>query len=639
MFGVIDYPIKFQKKLLKKLQNVVSSKNLAGQGNFHQKAVSLHRFVGTTFRSSRGCWGCRKRRKKCDEIHPICNACAKRNQQCVWRDEKNSNISEQAQTIQKHEDNIGKIGQKLQKNHRSSSLELSELLSPEDPESSNSLLSSTSVTYPTTPHDSGGIESTGQLDEEFENFDRNFDGSDLVEISASHPSALELSPASIQLVSRESNGPLLPFLQALFGENIYIPPLQLAFFSLFLDSKGVSFVRHFENEVSGALTVSPSTSNYFSKTFLLLATMDESIGHAIASWGAFYVHQYDHIDVQRHYYQAMSLTAKKFPKGSKISKYDHFILLCFHFIVMGLLICQGDISQWWTCFNKCTELVKQSGGLKRLCVELDHSNDIKFLVSSFFYHDIMSSHAFSHGTTFSVKEYKSVFEPGFFNLSYGIDPLQGCLHPVYMLLAEELEVRAAMRTRRLRLESLLNGELGTEDDPNILGEFELMRILYLEYCELVAQQIEEKIQSCIIDKTLLAACTEVEGKMHCQIFTVFKLVCKLYWVLYIKGLPPKANELQLLLVQLVDKIDKLVESKMIVVLCLPLVIACSACYTKHDRRRMENLFSKVIGKCPIRNVHRAWVVVQEIWKRNPKGELTVDWADICEDLDWQLCVC
>ncbi|EDK40455.2 hypothetical protein PGUG_04553 [Meyerozyma guilliermondii ATCC 6260] len=629
MFGVIDYPTKLQKKLQKKSQNV-SSKNLAGQGNFHQKAVSLHRFVGARFRSSRGCWGCRKRRKKCDETHPICNACAKRNQQCVWRDE---NKNEPAQMIQKQGENRREIDSKLQKNRRSSGLALNELLSPEDPESSNSP-KTTSLEYP-TPHET---ESTNQL-EEFENFDRNFDESDLVEISASQPSALELSPNSIQLVSREPSESLSPFSQALFGEDIYMPPLQSAFFSLFLDSKGVSFVRHFENEVSGALTVSPSTSNYFSKTFLSLATMDESIGHAIASWGAFYVHQYDHIDVQKHFFQAMSLTAKKFPKGSEISKYDYFTLLCFHLIVTGFFVCQGDISQWWICFAKCTELVKRSGGLKKLCIDLDHSNDIKFLVSNFFYHDIMSSHAFSHGTTIPVKEYKQVFEPGFFDPSYGIDPLQGCMNPVYLLLAEELEVRAAMRTRRLRLESLLNGELGAEDDPNILGEFESMRTSYLEYCELVAQQIEEKIQGCIIDETLLAACTEAEVKMHCQIFTVFKLVCKLYWVLYIKELPPKANESQLLLVQLMAKIDKLVESKMIVVLCLPLVIACSACYTKHDRRRMEIIFSKVIGKCPIHNVHRAWVVVQEIWKRNPKGELTIDWADICEDLNWQLCVC
>ena len=597
MFGVIDYPSKLQKKLQKKVQ-IVPSRNLAGQGNFHQKAVSLHRFVGTRFRSSSGCWGCRKRRKKCDETHPICNACAKRNQQCVWRDDKN------------------KDGEQLQKSEniperRSSGLALNDLLSPDDTASPNQL-------------------------EDFGNFDCY--ESDLVEISASQPSALELSPNSIQLVSREPTGPLLPFLEALFEES-YVPPLQLAFFSLFLDSKGVSFVRHFDTEVSGALTVSPSTSNYFSKTFLLLATMDESIGHAIASWGAYYVHHYDHIDVKKHLFHAMSATARNFPKGKEISKYDCLTLLCFHLIVVGFFVCQGDVSQWWTCFAKCTEIAKRSGGLKNLCIDLDHSNDIKFLVSNFFYHDIMSSHAFSHGTIIPLRQYTEVFEPGFFDSSYGIDPLQGCLNPVYMLLAEELEVRAAMRSRLQRLESLLNGELGAEDDPDILLEFEMMRILYLEYCELVAQQVEEKLQSCVIDETLLAACTEEEVKMHRQIFTVFKLACKLYWVLFIKGLPPKANELQLLLVQLMDRIDKLVESKMIVVLCFPLVIACSACYTKHDRRRMEIIFSKVIGKCPIHNVQRAWVVVQEVWKRSPNGELTVDWADICEDWGWQLCVC
>ncbi|GMM46658.1 hypothetical protein DAPK24_032330 [Pichia kluyveri] len=43
-------------------------------------------FVGLGKRSKSGCLTCRKRKKKCDEVHPICGLCKRRNSECIWRD-------------------------------------------------------------------------------------------------------------------------------------------------------------------------------------------------------------------------------------------------------------------------------------------------------------------------------------------------------------------------------------------------------------------------------------------------------------------------------------------------------------------------------------------------------------------------
>lgn len=696
MFGVINYAFETSHE-----PEVSDNTTATHDGNFRQRQVTLDRFVGTRFRSCHGCWGCRKRRKKCDETRPACNACVARKQPCVWRDaprpeepaeKRRQNEAKGARKSGVAKPKSGSFGaaqSSLSDRMGAYSRGIALVSPPAMPaEPRTALPSPAPMTF--TPaiemdlpeadwgeeenereDDIGGNGRFGQESENDAQDSRNeqittvnpintihtetgrtnsvqeapansvdFDG--IAEISASQSLALELATNSVLPVpaANHDTQAILPLSHALFGDGFYyVPPPLLAFFNIFLDSKGVSFVRHFESQVSNALTVSPSTSNYFSKTFLLLATVDESIGHAIASWGAFYVHQYHHVDVQRHLFRAMSLVAERFPHGSKVSTYDYFTLLCFHLIVLGFYVCQGDVDQWWTCFQKCAELVQRAGGLRKLCMHLEYSNDIKFLVSNFFYHDVLSSHAFLHGPAFSLKDYQEVFEPGYYDNSYGIDPLQGCMNPVYMLLAEELEVRCAMRTRRERLESLLNEELGAEDDPSVLQEFELMRTLYLEYCEMVIRQIEDQIADCLIDELLLEKCNDEEVRIHVQIFAVFKLFCKVYWVLFIKGTPPLANESQLLFIQLMDKIDSLIDTRMIVVLCLPLLGAGTLCYTTHDRRRMEDMFHKVINRCPIHNVHRAWVVVQEIWKRNPKGELCVDWADVCEDYGWQLCVC
>ncbi|CAD1811780.1 Fungal Zn(2)-Cys(6) binuclear cluster domain family protein [Candida parapsilosis] len=53
---------------------------------FQQRQIKTHNIVGTRFRSKTGCLNCRRRKKKCDETSPVCQACQVRNQECVWPD-------------------------------------------------------------------------------------------------------------------------------------------------------------------------------------------------------------------------------------------------------------------------------------------------------------------------------------------------------------------------------------------------------------------------------------------------------------------------------------------------------------------------------------------------------------------------
>ena len=48
---------------------------------------SLRRHT-STIRSSNGCWTCRLRRKKCDERHPVCDACASLRVTCYYNQDK-----------------------------------------------------------------------------------------------------------------------------------------------------------------------------------------------------------------------------------------------------------------------------------------------------------------------------------------------------------------------------------------------------------------------------------------------------------------------------------------------------------------------------------------------------------------------
>ncbi|KAI3602383.1 c6 transcription [Moniliophthora roreri] len=56
------------------------------------------RFVKSHTKSRSGCLTCKQRRVKCDEVHPICGSCNRRNTDCVWPDSMKSADSPTSQS-------------------------------------------------------------------------------------------------------------------------------------------------------------------------------------------------------------------------------------------------------------------------------------------------------------------------------------------------------------------------------------------------------------------------------------------------------------------------------------------------------------------------------------------------------------
>lgn len=450
----------------------------------------------------------------------------------------------------------------------------------------------------------------------------------LIEISASMPSSIELENNSSQL--REK----LPLPDVLC--NLNLDPL-----GFFVGSKGVAFLQYFETRVSDKLTLSTRSSNYFCKTFLRLSSTDERIANILASWGAYFFHKSQHEDVRKHYAKAVALANADESKSMVCNSPGSLLTqISFYLTAMGFFVCQGDTFTWWHYLCKCYELFEQYNfDLRGISKRLGDSNDVKFVLSNFFYHDIMSSHAFIHGPKIAFKHYKELFDDGFFSASYGIDPLQGCLNPIYMLLAEQMEVRAAMRVRRDRLEDILNNEFQQNDDPSILREFELMRLRYLEHCEEMLEYFRVKIAQCTMDESILKNYPEEERVLHREVFKLLHITCKLFWSIYLKRTPPNSFEPQLELIYLINQMEVVVKTKLVVVLCLPLIIAGVTSYTEYDRSRVKKILFEAKKNCPVQNLDRAWFLIQAFWERNVTGTFRTDWADICAEMNWQLCVC
>lgn len=78
-------------------------------------------FVGLSSRSKSGCLACRKRKKKCDEVHPVCGYCQDRNKPCEWGEQSKGKPKFQfnINSIIESQRMIGKVNSLKRKSQRS----------------------------------------------------------------------------------------------------------------------------------------------------------------------------------------------------------------------------------------------------------------------------------------------------------------------------------------------------------------------------------------------------------------------------------------------------------------------------------------------------------------------------------------
>lgn len=413
--------------------------------------------------------------------------------------------------------------------------------------------------------------------------------------------------------------------------------------SLYLDERGIVFFNYFKENVSSVISIGLENSNYLLKTFISMSMSDESILKAIASWGGLFLcGTFENSKAESYMSDAVSILKKKFKNNPNLNKCDVITLLCFNLISIGIYVCSGDVKKWIRCFHDCKLLLMKYGGIIKLCNDFEYNNDIRFLLSNFQYHDIMSSLSFLEGTKIPIKEYEVVFDDAdlFFPTNYGVDPLQGCNQSLYLVLGEIVNTKVFVNKYRNEIEEKMYLQLH-EALTETVEEIALLRNAFLEYVNSEAQKLEAKINSCqpYYSQHFRIVENDLEQKLHQTSFQVYKNVCNLYLKMYVKGMPPKTYEIQQLLLQSLKMIDELIDSKMIVIVCLPLLTVAMAAYTEIDKKVIEGMFEKVLERCPVGNVRKARIIVEESWKRNFQGDFSVDWAEICEEFGWELCVC
>lgn len=549
-----------------------------------KQARPMHSIImGLRYRSKTGCVQCRKRKKKCDEVHPSCGSCMHRGEVCEW----------------------GEV-----KRYRPPAPQISHVTD--------------------TPLDNTVHSQVVALLRE------------LPRLPDNTQCGFGLTSSDLLLVFSPSD-----FLD--FDTPILSSPLST--FSLYLDEAGLRLMDFYENRVARLLCVSPESSNYFLKTFFTAALTEPALMHALAAWGGVFLDGKDSNGVKHHVGRAGELIRTTYLNQNKLDSHGTYVAMCYYLIHMGIDICSGDVSHWYKLFNECTNLLNQRGGIVQFCRENHFSNDSKWLISNFQFHDVLSSATIKRGTSCDIEDYRSLFNNCFDMGSYGVDPYQGCIQPIFLLLGSIMNSSVELNEERDRLSEerdRITKELSAHGERDAGSasqdahrQLTLRRIAYCNAVEARYNKHVSEIHYCTPNASQISHISHdrSEVDLHLTLFELYRLTCHIYLLLYIKQTQPLACEVQLHFMSSLAYIESLMDSKLVPLLPMLLLICGMCCCNEYDRSQVRTLFERVLATYTVGNMGRVWEIVQEAWRRNPNGDVCVDWGDICDEFGWQLSVC
>lgn len=406
-------------------------------------------------------------------------------------------------------------------------------------------------------------------------------------------------------------------------------------FQLMLDDKGLQLVEYFLTEVVKTICIVPQGhKNHLSLTLLSVAHGDESVMNLLAGWGALFRDGPDSNSFKYRILRADKV-ARRLYEGKQLDDRGNFNMLCYHLNLAGIGVCSGDTSEWYELLHKCMTKIKEFGSIDGILKRFGYLDEVRWVVSNFQYHDVMSLVSLKYGTMFGMEEYALLFEDEN-DFSYGMDPLQGCIHPVFLLLGEIMNVNATLRRSRQLIEKLLDA---LQHDPlagDELSTLQHRRMQHYINASKEAARLMAKINECEPQSNQQCFLEEADLEDHLTLFEAFRNTCKLYVLLYIQETQPRAPEVQLILLDTFKLVDLLINCNLRPAIGMIMLICGLCCCYPADRMEMQRKFTRLFTHYKVFNLNKVRHIVEQSWVANPDGNINIDWPDLCEMIGWKL---
>lgn len=400
-----------------------------------------------------------------------------------------------------------------------------------------------------------------------------------------------------------------------------------------LDSEGTLFLEYYREKYCSFVSIAPMTLNYFLKTFFSLATRKKSILYALTAWGGFYLElkkpQPDYSRPWLYMQRAAKLMCDEIGSVLKpTTDDDFFTLFALYLIFIGIEVCTGDVDNWFQFHQRCVQLLRSSGGPAQVAQRFGYSNDIKFMLSDFKYHDLLLSDALTGGTHFSLSEFDTVLCDG--DKEYGIDPLHGTIAPIYNIMGQIGNAKVEVKRLMEAIEQLeMQGQEAYEE-----------RINYYDTLERLWRDLNAQIDNCSPWKSHVRMLSrdQTQLSLHMALFELYTYICRIQLGASILCEPPSNILQQRMLLKALMLVDLLIETPLNVSLLLPLVVCGVTCWRAYDRESMRHRFQLHRDMYSLGNLKRVQEIVEEIWLANPTGDVCIDWPEFAKEHGWSLWV-
>ncbi|ODV86154.1 hypothetical protein CANARDRAFT_196971 [[Candida] arabinofermentans NRRL YB-2248] len=432
---------------------------------------------------------------------------------------------------------------------------------------------------------------------------------------------------------------LKPALHILF-KNISTPSIISPSSALIrnLDDTGKLFLDHYMSYIVNVITVcNNNESNFFVNYFLRLANTDEAVLMGIVAWGGMFLLGSQDESARKYFYKSLNMVNSKLKKKN-LSNEDYMIILSAYIVMMGSEISTGDVKYWYHLFLQFKDVLTNYGGLPKFVENNKHSNEGKWLISNFFFHDVMGTRTISAGTHLDMKIYKNIFikDKWLETDNYGMDPFQGSSHELFLILGDIINKRRDVKNIQMRIHLLQKS----------IYESEIKKLTKTvsEYQTKLFNELESEVVNC---KPMISQLTELHDdpqslELHLTLFELLQVTLQIYIRLSFTTQDFSNSEIQKLRILANDLFDIVKGTHLQPSLCLPMMIIGVLCLDDQSRNEMELRYENYVSGYEVKNIRRCYDVIKECWKLTDEkimnGEVPfVDWCDVVEDFGWNFC--
>ncbi|ODQ66978.1 hypothetical protein NADFUDRAFT_81613, partial [Nadsonia fulvescens var. elongata DSM 6958] len=393
--------------------------------------------------------------------------------------------------------------------------------------------------------------------------------------------------------------------------------MNLASFPLIAASDTVSaqLLEYYQTHLAPLVCVSTEQSNFFLSVFIPMAQYSKPVLYGLLAWAA--VHRGLSDDIGASYLRLTLHSIQQQQEQQKDS--DQSILPLANETLAAILligsaeICRGDMVKWAKRYRVAADIITARGGLKAF---LGSNKEERWLVSNFAYHDLLSASANARGSYFD-------YDDLLMTSRFGLDPLLGCCQPLFGQLAKISKLGIRSKQLFLKLQQQQAFKSVTIDNCD---EFDFRS--ELKSIMKAAGQLDTDIEHCQPNSHDLQYLTSLEIEQQLTLFETFQIAAQLHLKQLVVRLNPTSLEMQILAANLIGSLDIILKTPVEGMLCFPLFIAGINTTSSEKRAQVIRRFDGLHKRNFARNILRVKQLLEEVWTLDAYGAGYVDWYEV-----------